>query len=386
MSRTPRSIARAEAVGSLIRPAQITDKINAIYSDHGSGARGLVMPEKASEIAQLTQLADAVIPRFVERQIEAGLDVVTDGEMRRTTFMSSFYDSLADVEDGGRFETVDAHGEEYAGLGDPTLSPPLRKVASPLAEEVAYMRAASPYPFKVTIPSPSYFFSDIVNLPTGDAPGSYATRQDFVADALEMTISLVADAVAAGAKWIQFDFPIYPALVDPKQTAWFESIGETPESMLAKAIVTDNAVADSLPDDVIVAMHLCRGNLEGGFWNGALDPIAEQMFTELNYDRFLFEWEDVDRLGSYEPIKHIPAGKIMSMGIVSTKKPELESKDEIKARLDEASKYLDLERMALTSQCGFASLFGDGLISAEEAQWAKLDLIGEVADEVWGRS
>jgi 5-methyltetrahydropteroyltriglutamate--homocysteine methyltransferase len=143
-------------------------------------------------------------------------------------------------------------------------------------------------------------------------------------------------------------------------------------------------VTEELPGDVTVALHLCRGNFEGGFWSGSLAPIAERVFNELPHQRFLFEWEDVAREGGYEPIKHVPADRIMVMGVVSTKTPELESEDEILRRIEEAGRYLDVQQLALCPQCGFASLFGDHLVEAEDAQWRKLELIGRIADRVWG--
>lgn len=384
--RTPRKIARAEPVGSLIRSPEITAQIDAVYAGSTTAARSLAMPARAAEIGKLNLLADEAIGDLVQHQIDAGLDVVTDGEVRRATFLSSFYDAVAKVTPADKpFEAEGPDGTIiYGGLADPVFRDPLVKASSPVSEEIAFLRATANYPFKVTVPAPSYFYSDIVDVPT-DGKG-FASRQDFVTDALEVTKLVVADAIASGAKWIQFDFPIYPALVDARSKPWLDAIGETAESLLDKAIATDAAAVAEIPKDVTVGMHLCRGNFEGGFWSGSLAPIAERMFNELPHERFLFEWEDVSREGDYSPIKHVPKGKIMAMGLVSTKAPELESVDDVKHRLEEASAFLDMEQLALCPQCGFASLYGDHLVSAEDAQWRKLELVGKVADEVWGRS
>lgn len=382
--RAARAIARAESVGSFLRPAAITAQMNKIYEGQTTAARPLVLPEKAAELAELNKLADAASIDLIERQIAAGLDVVNDGELRRTIFLAPFWDALEGVHAAETTDQVlDADGNiVWEGLSDPVVSPKVHKVSNPLAEEVTFMRGATDYPWKVTIPAASYWFSNIPKLELGDG---YARQEEFVADALEITRKTVAEAVAAGAKWIQFDFPTYPTITDPALAEWVSALGETPQSLLEKCIAVDNEVLVDIPEDVTVAMHLCRGNLPGGIWQGHLDPIAEQMFSELNYDRYLFEWEDVQREGSYEPIKYLPKGKIISMGLISTKTAELESADDIKARLDEASKFLDLDQLALCPQCGFASLFHDSAVQAEDAQWRKLDLVGSIADDVWGR-
>jgi 5-methyltetrahydropteroyltriglutamate--homocysteine methyltransferase len=161
--------------------------------------------------------------------------------------------------------------------------------------------------------------------------------------------------------------------------------GETAASLLDKALAADAAATQGIPEDVTVAMHLCRGNFEGGFWSGSLAPIAERIFHELPHERFLFEWEDIARDGDYGPIKHVPKDRTMVMGIVSTKTPDLESEDDVVRQIEAAAEHLPVEQLALSPQCGFASIYGDHLVSAEDAQWRKLELIGRVADRVWGR-
>jgi 5-methyltetrahydropteroyltriglutamate--homocysteine methyltransferase len=160
--------------------------------------------------------------------------------------------------------------------------------------------------------------------------------------------------------------------------------GETPGSLLDKGLAADRAVAESAPSDVTVALHICRGNLEGGFWSGSLAPIAERIFNELPHHRFLVEWEDVSREGGYEAIRFVPRDRVMVMGMVSTKTPALESEDEIIARLEQAARHLDIGQLAISPQCGFASMHGDRLVGAEDAQWHKLELVGRIADRIWG--
>ncbi len=386
-TRVPREVARAEAVGSLLRNPRISEQLKYLFEGQTTALRPLVLRERPQEIATLNRLADKTIAGLVQHQIDAGLDVVSDGEVRRTSFLSSFYDAV----EGFRAppERMSVHDDEgnliYETFNDPVVAKRLHKTYSPAAEEATFMRSLTDYPFKITLPAPSYYFTDFV--PIGES--SYKHKLEFVEDVLHITKQLVAEAIAAGATWIQFDFPLYPALVATSMSEYgsmIEQVGESTDWLLDKALQVDRAVTEDIPDGVMVALHLCRGNLPGGFWSGSLAPIAERMFSELPHKRFLFEWEDLSRDGDYEPIKYVPRDRIMAMGVVSTKTPNVESEDEIVGRIETASQYLDADQLALCTQCGFASLFADHLVEAEDAQWRKLELIGRVADRVWGSS
>ncbi len=386
-SRAARTPARAEPVGSLLRNSRLTDKLEELYAGQTTAVRPLVLRERSQEIAELNRIADEVVTELVQHQIDAGLDVVTDGEVRRTSFLSSFYDAVDGFTAPESKMTV--HDDEgnviYEGFNDPVVLSRLRKTYSPASEEATYMRSLTDFPFKITLPAPSYYFLDFVPITHSD----YKTKLELVEDATEITKTLVAEAIAAGARWIQFDFPIYPSLVATSTSEWGsmrEQVGESVEWLLDKSLAVDTAVTEGIPADVTVALHLCRGNLTGGFWSGSLAPIAERIFNELPHERFLFEWEDVAREGDYAPIQHVPKGKVMAMGVVSTKTPVVESDDEIVRRIDEAARYLDIDQLALCPQCGFASLYADRLVEAEDAQWRKLELVGRVADRIWGSS
>jgi 5-methyltetrahydropteroyltriglutamate--homocysteine methyltransferase len=388
-SRPVRTVARAEPVGSLLRTPEITAQIKKIFAGSNTAARPLMLPARALEIAELHRLADASIRELVQRQIDAGLDVVTDGEVRRSTFISSLYDSVDGLREPQATDMPagDEATEAFA-FAEPLFGDRVRKAYSPVAEEATYLRAITDAPFKVTIPAPSGFLMDFTVL----APGAYPTHSEFMADIVAIIQKIVAEVIAAGARWIQFDFPSYPAMV-ATSTSGFGSLletryadGETNASLLDIALAADAAGTVGIPDDVTVGLHLCRGNFEGGFWQGSLAPIAERIFTELPHDRFLFEWEDVATEGDYSPIKHVPKDRTMVMGMVTTKTPELEDEDELIRRIEEAAQHLPIEQLALSPQCGFASIYGDHRVSAEEAQWRKLELIGRVADRVWGRS
>jgi len=378
-------VPRAEPVGSLIRPAEITERINAIFAGLACASPRFAPASKAPEFGELARLADRHVARFVRRQAEAGLDVVTDGEIRRSTFLSSFYDAV----DGfsapdARFAVTDANGNIYEGYNDPQVSGRIRKAGSPAAAEAAVLRLLeTPVPFKITFPAPSYFYDTTIVQETSDS--QYADRQSFVDDVIEVERQLVTEAIAAGAHWIQFDFPLYPGIADPAYAPPVAAQhGWTVDELLTRALDADTRVTADIPDGVTIGMHICRGNFAGGFWQGSLEPVAEHLFAELPHHRFLIEWEDVARDGDYSPLRHVPTGKTVALGLVSTKTPEVETCDDILRRLDDATRYLPLDQLALSPQCGFASLMMDRLVQAEDAQWRKLDLVGRVAARVWG--
>jgi 5-methyltetrahydropteroyltriglutamate--homocysteine methyltransferase len=317
----------------------------------------------------------------VTRQIAAGLDVISDGEMRRGLFENSLYEGIEGISPNPRkMEFTDADAETVQPPSTPMITGKVRKVASPAASEAAFLRSVTDFPFKVTFPAASMLLFP----ETGLRPGVYGDRDAMVAEMLDIYRELVADAVNAGAQYIQFDFPIYPLLVDRRSAAALEELGEDLESLLTKAIAVDAAAAASVPDGITRALHLCRGNYRSHwFLEGALDAIAERIFSDLPYDRFLFEWEDTEREGGYEPIRHVPRGKVMVMGIVNTKVREVESEEDLMRRMEEAASYLDPEQLAISPQCGFASVW-EGNATDEDVQWRKLELVGRIAERIWG--
>lgn len=379
-----RKVARAEPVGSLLRSPEIAAAMDRLCTERACRpSRSMVLLEDPTVLLAVTEAADRVIPRLVQRQLDAGLDVVTDGEVRRSIFLSSFYDAVEGLAaPGGELSIYDSEGKlVLEGLADPDIATRVRKAYSPLSEEVSFLRGLGDFPFKVTLPAPSYFYmSDFVPL---SRDSGYDTRQEFIDDVIEIEQSLIAEAVAAGARWIQLDFPLYPALVDDAYVSKLDS-NATADELLERALAADTKVVEHVPPGITLGLHLCRGNVIGGFWSGSLEPVAEQMFNELPQHRFLVEWEDVEREGDYSPLRYVPKDKIIALGLVSTKTSELESDDQVVSRLDEAARYLDFDQLALCSQCGFASLYRDTLVETEDPQWRKLELIGRVADRVWG--
>jgi 5-methyltetrahydropteroyltriglutamate--homocysteine methyltransferase len=380
--RSPRQPARAETVGSLLRPPAVRELFQQIFADQDTQVTNFVDSERQTDLRRLNELADQAIRDAVRRQIDAGLDVVSDGEMRRAVFENSLYEGIEGISPNPRrAEFTDDAADTAQPPSTAKVTGKVRKVGSPAAREAAYLRSVTAHPFKVTFPAASMLLFPETGLDTT----AYATRDEMVADMLGIYREMVADAVAAGASYIQFDFPIYPMLIDRRSAAALEELGESLESLLAKAIAADAAAADAVPDGVTSGLHLCRGNYRSHwFLEGGLDAIAERILSELPYDRFLFEWEDVEREGSYEPIKYVPKGRTMVMGIVSTKRRELEHEDELMRRMEEATRHLDLSQLAISPQCGFASVWEGNAID-EEAQWRKLELVGRVADRLWGR-
>jgi 5-methyltetrahydropteroyltriglutamate--homocysteine methyltransferase len=378
--RTPRRPARAEIVGSLLRPPEIRRLFEEIYEGKDTQITTFVDPDRANQLARLGVLAEEAIRDVVRRQIELGLDVVSDGELRRGVFENSLWEGLEGIAPNPRkMEFTDATGEIIAPPSTAMVTGRVRKVRSPAAEEAAFLASITDYPFKVTFPAPSMLLFP----ETGLAEGAYRDRDEMVADMIGIYRELVADAIAAGARYVQFDFPIYPLLVDRRSRDALAELGEDVDSLLGKALAADAAVTEGIPEGVIAALHLCRGNYRSHwFLEGSLAPIAERMFNELPFGTFLFEWDDIAREGDYEPIKYVPKGKIMVLGLVSTKVPELETEDELVRRLDEAARYLPLEQLAISPQCGFASVWEGNQID-EDVQWRKLELVARVADRIW---
>ena len=358
-----RSPARAEVVGSLLRPPELLAAVDA-----------------RSDPVHLGAVADAAVERVVRCQADIGLDVVSDGEFRRWMFLNSFYDAVEGVStDRSSVEFRNDLGETVV-LQVPSIEARLRRVDSPAAREAAFLAGVADRPFKVTFPAASIFVH-----PFGVSAGAYETHDEFVEHAIAIERELIADAIEAGCRYVQLDFPLYPYLVDPDWSARFEAAGHTVAALLKKALAADRAVLGDVPDEVTTGLHVCRGNYRSRWiCEGSLEPVAERVFGELPYDAFLVEWDDVGREGGYEPIRFTPEGRIVVMGLVSSKRRELEAEDDLLCRLEEASRHLPVEQLALSTQCGFASVMEGNEID-EATQWRKLELVAGVADRVWPR-
>jgi methionine synthase II (cobalamin-independent) len=380
VARIPRRPARAETVGSLLRPKVLAEAIDRFYAP---GHSAVLEEERAKDRGELLALEDEAIRSVVRRQIDCGLDVVTDGEFRRWMFMNSFYDGVDGVRTGKSVTFTNDRGDDVR-LNIHEIVGRLSAIDSPGAREAAFMVDASGgYPFKSTFPAPSIFGHPLTTV-VGPDDGGYASMEEFVGHAIEIERGLVADTIAAGARYVQFDFPLYPYLVDPTWIQRFESDGHSITRVLDAALAADAAVLESIPDDVTTALHICRGNFRSSWMcEGSLEPVAERVF-DLPYDTFLVEWDDVGRDGGFGPIRYLRAGSTMVMGLVSSKRRELEDEDDLVRRMEDAAAIAGgMDRLAISPQCGFASVMVGNEID-EDTQWRKLELVGHVAARILG--
>jgi 5-methyltetrahydropteroyltriglutamate--homocysteine methyltransferase len=377
-SRTPRRPARAQVVGSLLRPRALRDAIEDFYE---RGHSAVLDEEREKDRSTLRQLEDAAIREAVRKQMDLGLDVVTDGEFRRWMFMNSFYDAVSGVRTGKTVSFRNARGEEVP-LSVHEIVEPLSQIDSPGAREAAFMAEVTDgYPFKVTLPAASIFLH-----PFTTVTGAYAAVEEFAQAAIEIERQLVQDVLSAAPDTeIQFDFPLYPYLVDPVWVERFEARGHRVADLVDAAVAADTAVLEGIPDGVTVALHICRGNYRSSWMcEGSLEPVAERVFGDLPYNAFLVEWDDLGRDGGFEPVRFLRKGSMMVMGIVSTKTPVLEDDDELVRKMEQAAGLAGgMDRLAISPQCGFASVMVGNEID-EDTQWRKLELVARVAHRLWG--
>ena len=378
-----RPIARAEHIGSLLRPQKLKRLVEETYEP---GHSALLAEERAKDLSALLAAEDEAIREALARQLAIGLDVVSDGEFRRFMFTGSFYDAVGGLTAGTGlvpFTNEDGEVEYYTGL--PVVDGELRAIDSPAAREAAFVKSLTDHPFKVTFPAASIFWFPLAYAP-GVTDKIYPTQADMVERMIEIEREQVAQAVAAGATYVQFDWPVYPALGDEAAVAMFKENGVEADWLLDRLIEADRKVIEGIPDGVHTALHLCRGNHKSKWiYNGPMDAYAERLFSELPYDVFLMEWEDTEREGDYSSLRFVPKGPIVAMGIMSSKKPRVETVDELQRHIEEAGRHLDVDRLALCPQCGFASTYVGNLVT-EDIQWRKLETLVEAADRIWPRS
>lgn len=367
---------RADHVGSFLRPQALLD----------ARAR--------HDGAHLRDVEDRNIRSVLARQAELGFAVCTDGEFRRSTFMSDFTDSVEgfalDEEAIGyswRSDSTAASAAKSAPSHIPGIvTAKLRQTRRLTALETPFLLANSRVDVKVTLPSPNQF--PFISFKKGITDKVYPDYSALLADVVAILRGEVAALAAEGVHYIQIDTPRYSYYIDPKWREWLRTeIGADPDAALDEAIAADNACLDACSDaargsDITRALHLCRGNNRGNWYaQGGYDAIAEKLFSGLHVDRFLLEFDD-ERSGTFEPLRFIPAGKTVVLGLVSTKRPEMETSADLIRRVEAASKYVPLERLALSPQCGFASVM-EGNPVTEDTQWAKMKLVADTARQIW---
>jgi 5-methyltetrahydropteroyltriglutamate--homocysteine methyltransferase len=343
-------------------------------------AREDVAAGRAS-IDTLRALEDAAIDEALRKQRDIGLDILTDGEIRRGSWLTDMAEAVegfvpSRVEmtwkgPGGSTETSTANA---AGAK-------LHKTHMLTAHETPYLLRAAGGPFKITLPAPSNFM--IASYKPGVTDLAYPTRQALLDDIVEIIRDEVKWLVDQGVTCIQFDAPFYSNYLDPQHRGQLAAQELDPDGALAAGIAGDNAAMADIPrEPVTVAMHVCRGNSRSRWYaEGGYDAIAERLFSTVNVDTFLLEYDD-ERSGGFEPLRHLPAGKNVVLGLITTKRPDLELPVYLRRRIDEAARYVPLEHLAISPQCGFASVASGNLLSIDD-QWRKLELVVKTAREVW---
>ena len=375
---------RTDVVGSLLRP-------DYLKSARERADEGKIGPE------ELRTAEERAVREAVALQESAGLDVITDGEMRRLNFQDSFGASVAgfDAEKADiKFYEARVEGaaplrrwEFSAGEKKATAVSQRRPVVEKIRlaenlplEEYRFVKAVAKKPAKVTLIGPDRISQRFDHQASKQV---YPTMDDFMADVVRIQREIIRALVDAGCGYIQIDAPGYTAYVDKPSLDAMRARGEDPMENFARSIKADNEVIHGF-DGVTFGIHICRGN-QRSMWHreGTYDPIAEKLLNGLNHDRFLLEY-DSPRAGSFEPLRFVPKGKVVVLGLVSTKVPQLEKIDDLKKRIDEASRYIPVDQLAASPQCGFASDVIGNLITPDD-QKRKLELVVETARQVWGR-
>jgi 5-methyltetrahydropteroyltriglutamate--homocysteine methyltransferase len=305
--------------------------------------------------------------------------VLSDGEMRRYAFFGHLIDSVEGYDKFGGWAIPfrDEQGNELV-FKRPVVVARLKRKRHLCAEEFTYLRARTNRPGKVTFISAQ---QAAAYYDPQKSAGAYATIDAYLADVVDILRDEVTELIRLGCTYIQVDAPQYAALLDPHIREGYRQRGNDPERLLDRCIELDNALIADHPG-VTFAIHLCRGNNQSKFYaSGSYDPIAA-VFSRTRFNRFLLEYDD-ERSGGFEPLRSVPADRTVVLGLVTSKKPALEKKSELKERIEQASQYVPLERLALSSQCGFASTEEGNLLTPSD-QAAKLRLVAETAREVWG--
>src|SRR5438445_1622774 len=356
---------RAEVVGSLLRPDFLVAARQKLES-------GELHPARFKEVE------DRAVDEAIELQTSAGIDVITDGEQRRYAFFGHLVDSMAGFDKFGGWAIPfrDETGEQLV-FKRPVVVEKLRPLRSMAAEDFTYLRASTKVPAKVTLISAqqaaAYYDPE-------KSKGAYPTRDAYLADIVDLSRREVDELARLGCTYIQIDAPQYAALLDPELREGYRKRGSDPEKLIDTCIEMDNAIIEGHPG-VTFGIHICRGNNQSKFYAaGDYEPIA-RIFERTKFNRFLLEYDD-KRSGGFEPLKHVPDDRVVVLGLVTSKKPALESEDELKRRIEEASRNLPLERLALSPQCGFASTIEGNRLTVDDER-KKLELVAKVAHSTW---
>jgi 5-methyltetrahydropteroyltriglutamate--homocysteine methyltransferase len=366
MTQRNRAPFRADHVGSLLRPA-------ALKAARQQSAKGEI------DAAALKAIEDREIERVIEKQESIGLAAVTDGELRRSWWHLDFLWALGGVAK----HTLDS-GVEFAGVRTRTeglrIDGKLGFSGHPMLDHFHFLQARTQRTAKMTIPSPSAIYGRPTPPPIN--PHAYSDREAFFDDLGRAYRAAVRAFADAGCRYLQLDEVFLAMLCDQKYRQQMIDRGDDPQKLAEiYADLINVAMADA-PSDMTVTMHLCRGNFRSTFMGtGGYEAVQDILFNKVNVHGYFMEYDD-ERSGGFEPLRLLPKGKVVALGIVTTKRGKLETKDELKRRIAAAAAVTDLDNLCLAPQCGFAST-EEGNLLTEAQQWAKLELIVEVAAEVW---
>jgi 5-methyltetrahydropteroyltriglutamate--homocysteine methyltransferase len=362
------TVFRSDVVGSLLRPEYLKQS----RQKHEAGQ----MAE-----AEFKRVEDRAVDEAIALQGRAGLDVITDGEMRRYAFYGHLIDAVEgfDKTGGWAIPFRNEKGEELV-LQRPVVVSKLRRKRPMCAEEFTYVRARTSHPAKTTMISAqqaaAYYDKE-------KSAAAYPRIDAYLADLVDILRDEVEELIRLGCTYIQIDSPQYAALLDPDLREGYRKRGNDPDRLLDLSTEMDNAVIGNHPG-ITFGLHLCRGNNQSKFYAaGDYGPITK-VFQRTRFQRFLLEYDD-ERSGGFEPLRQVPEDRTVVLGLVSSKRPALESKAELKQRIEQASRFIALDRLALSPQCGFASTLEGNLVTVGDEE-AKLRLVAETAKEVWGGS
>jgi 5-methyltetrahydropteroyltriglutamate--homocysteine methyltransferase len=369
MSKTTKPPFRADMVGSLLRSKAVKDA----REQKAAGTIG------ADELARIE---DAEINRLVKKQADVGLKAVTDGEFRRSFWHFDFLENLDGVlgqaTEGIAFKGVTTKGHGVRVTGKIGFS-----ASHPHLAHFKYLNSVTPagHVAKMTIPSPSMLHyrggRKAVDIT------AYRDMDSYYADLGKAYADAVKAFYAAGCRYLQLDDTSLSYFCDPEQRKMLAERGDDPDKLIFTYRDILNTATAAKPDDMVITTHTCRGNFKSTFIaSGGYEPVADLVFNQINVDGYFMEWDD-DRSGGFEPLRFLPKGKHVVLGLVTSKFGTVESKDNLKRRIEEAAKFAPLDQICLSPQCGFAST-EEGNVLHEDEQWAKLARIVEVAQEVWG--
>jgi len=360
---------RADHVGSLLRTAPLKDA-------RSKRAQGVITA------AQLKEIEDREIENVIKKQEDVGLKLATDGEFRRSWWHFDFFKGLQGVTPFTTEGGIQFHGVQTKHEGI-KISSKMGFSGHPMLEHFKFLKAHTRVTPKMTIPAPSTLhFRQGRNLISKEV---YPTLDAFFDDLAATYRAAIRAFHDAGCRYLQLDDTAWAMVCDPSERAHSKERGDDPDALPARYARLTNAALEGKPADMAITMHSCRGNFRSTFIaSGGYEFVAEQLLAHTGLDGYFLEY-DSDRAGGFEPLRFFPKGKKqLVLGLVTSKSGKLESKDAIKRRIDEAAKYIALDQLCLSPQCGFAST-EEGNVLAEDEQWAKLRMIVELADEIWGR-